>query len=459
MLDAIAAAALAAERAIGSIENGADVEWLVHEGRPWLVQARPLPAAVAAPRPRPPGDVFGFAALDASRHWVLDIAHNPEPLSPAQQGLVELVVDGIGAELALACGYLYQVDRAATPPTGEPREIAVELERVFFEEVEPALDRELVILEAGAPSLEPALDRFVAGAREYRRIAAALSAARHASAGLEPALQPRIGAGLCRALAADSRLSPAARERADRLARGGEAAFFAPHAPIWDVAAATYGEEPERLAQMVAALEQRRRRTNRGGQGERQLLADLGAAVGEIDDRLYYRAQRLVRRALLATGGDDLVWIGLETARAMARGALVRGVAEQAAAARELYRRQRELSMPRAVRGGVWEWQPFTSGAALRGAGRGGRARGPAARSRPRPGDIWCTADLTPGDALAATAAAGIALEHGTLLGHGAAMAQELGIPVVVQIPGLCARIREGEPLFIDGDAGLLLRL
>src|SRR5690606_10633243 len=136
-----------------------------------------------------------------------------------QQGLVELVVAGIGAELALACGYLYHVEQAAPPPTGEPREIAAELERVFFEEVEPTLDRELATLEAGAPALEPALERFVAGAREYRRIAAALSAARHASAGLEPGLRPRVGAGLCRALAADARLSPAARERADRLAR------------------------------------------------------------------------------------------------------------------------------------------------------------------------------------------------------------------------------------------------
>jgi len=69
-----------------------------------FVQWRPLPAQPAAPvwsaHSELPGD---------PQSWIWDAAHNPQPLSPAQQGLVEHVAQcpGSGVELAVAGGYLF----------------------------------------------------------------------------------------------------------------------------------------------------------------------------------------------------------------------------------------------------------------------------------------------------------------------------------------------------------------
>src|SRR5690606_34685294 len=92
--------------------------------------------------------------------------------------------------------------------------------------------------------------------------------------------------------------------------------------------------------------------------------AALGAAVaeiGEADDRLFFRAQACVRRALLALGrrlglaADDVFFLSLEALVALERdaapadGQALGRAADEARARRDA---QRKLAMPLAVRNG-----------------------------------------------------------------------------------------------------------
>src|SRR5439155_1272356 len=78
--DVTARAALALERAA----NGSplDIEWVrAPAGELSILQRRPITAFAPSP--------FSARPPDGAR-WTLDAEHNPDPLSPAQQGLVAL---------------------------------------------------------------------------------------------------------------------------------------------------------------------------------------------------------------------------------------------------------------------------------------------------------------------------------------------------------------------------------
>jgi len=119
-----AAIALAAEAAIGAA-RGADVELVLeptpHGARVWIVQARPIVRPIARHRqPAPPMVVA--ALVQDGRRWTWDITHNPDPLSPAQAGLVEQVDRAAASPYALrVCGgYLYMTAGAPREPVAAP---------------------------------------------------------------------------------------------------------------------------------------------------------------------------------------------------------------------------------------------------------------------------------------------------------------------------------------------------
>src|SRR5262245_7412397 len=154
--------ALACEAAIGASE-GADVE-LVLEATPqgtqtWVVQARPIVHPVRRRRASPPPIVLAPLVQDG-RRWTWDIAHNPDPLSPAQSGLVEQV-DRAGTRdswapyaLKVCGGYLYTTPRAAPQAPAPPRDRAELAARIAAIEARFELD--------GAPGVAAALERYVA---------------------------------------------------------------------------------------------------------------------------------------------------------------------------------------------------------------------------------------------------------------------------------------------------------
>jgi phosphoenolpyruvate-protein kinase (PTS system EI component) len=55
--------------------------------------------------------------------------------------------------------------------------------------------------------------------------------------------------------------------------------------------------------------------------------------------------------------------------------------------------------------------------------------------------------------------AVALVAEHGGPLGHGAALARELGIPCVVGCAGALALLADGDEVLVDGAAGLVLKL
>ncbi|MBL0215488.1 MAG: hypothetical protein IPQ07_16585 [Myxococcales bacterium] len=112
-LDPALVLALRAEAALGA-RTGADVELVGSGAALVIVQARPIVHPVVRPRPAAPPSVIAPLVADG-RHWTWDVTHNPDPLSPAQAGLVAHV-DRAGIapySLRVCAGYLYVAPRGA----------------------------------------------------------------------------------------------------------------------------------------------------------------------------------------------------------------------------------------------------------------------------------------------------------------------------------------------------------
>jgi phosphohistidine swiveling domain-containing protein len=413
---------LAAERAIGA-SRGADVEWVAAADALWLVQARPRTQAPAPPIDPEIAQALAFSRGDP-RLWRWDASHNPDPLSPAQQGLVDLVADLGDQEMRVVAGYLYSAPRPIAPP-------AVDAAELFARSAAPAMERALAPVEGAEP---PRLDDALAA---YREVVAVYAGE------LAPALR-----------AAGHPASPERSAVAQALAAG--AAH--PLAPAWDVAAPTFGEDEAMLARARA------RAPASTGSG--------APAIREADDLYFFRAQRVVRRALLALAdrwriGDDIFYLPL---RLVCRSERVPDdAATVAGRLRAERRRQRARAMPLAFRDGapaepiapprapdLWRGRP---------AG-GGSVRGPVAilgdlghLDRDPRGAVIVAASVSPATLVQLVGAVGLICEQDGALGHAAALARELRLPCVVGCAGITRALEADDQVLVDGDAGLVVRL
>jgi len=73
---------------------------------------------------------------------------------------------------------------------------------------------------------------------------------------------------------------------------------------------------------------------------------------------------------------------------------------------------------------------------------------------RLQPGDILVTRYTDTGWTAKFTLLAGVVTEYGGMLCHSAIVSREYGIPCVVAVPGVLSRVRDGEPLTVDGSTG-----
>jgi pyruvate,water dikinase len=415
--------ALQAELAIGA-SDGADIE-LVDDR--WIVQARPI----IHPQPRalvpPPPAVL--APLQDGRVWTWDVAHNPDPLSPAQQGLVERVERAGLAALRLCAGYLYYSARPASPiDTRDLAARAAELET----RLEHALD------EAHPPaSVAEAIERYLAFYAVWAGELAPLIAAMPRTKGSRPSSIEAVLAAAARGELAES-------DASDQLGA---------LAPAWDVAVATYGERPGLIRDAIARAATIPRQT---------APIDLAADLAERDDRLFARAQRLVRRALLAHAGaigDDIFWLPLDE--------VVSGAALEPIDAR----RRANAARAAATRAAAWQMPLVVGGSAtspreaLRGVGTGPRVTGRVRRFASLAsaiavghGDVVIARAVTPALAVLVVGCAAIVSETGNLLDHGAALARELGIPCVVDCHDAWSQLADGMIVTVDGDGGTVSR-
>lgn len=416
--------ALRAETAIGA-QAGADVE-LVGAS---IVQARPIVHPIRRTRLAPPPIVT--APLADHRVWTWDVAHNPDPLSPAQIGLVERVAQLGAYELRVAGAYLYTSPRSdfMPPALGDVRVLAAKATK--------ALD--LALAEPVA-TLDAALERYAACYAIWAGELAPL---------------------ITRARPSTAHHRPSAIEHVIARAARGELSFDAALdqigdlAPAWDVAVPAFRETPWIVRDAIALT------ARTPAPPADDSLGAFVADLAERDDLYFARMQQLVRRALLARAAeldlsdDDIFWVTLEDARA----GIDRETAHRrAGAARAATARAAVWDMPIVVGGA-----PRPHGRALHGVGSGPRVTGRAVRfatlagaTLVTRGDVVIVRAVTPALAMFVGNCAAIVSETGGLLDHGAALARELGITYVVGCHDAWHALDDGMIVTVDGDAGVV---
>ena len=477
--------ALRAEQALG-VEQGVDVEIVQIRKQSGfdvaietvVVQARPIVHPTARTLVPPPPAVL--APLQDGRTWTWDVAHNPDPLSLAQQGLVERVESaGVSPySLRLCSGFLYASPRGEEPPIArDPGELRTHTGELI-DRLEKILDDRGDALPV-AEAVERYLAFYAIWARELSPLVAAARAVlpnklrEHGSAFPE-----EITASLITrpASTVESTLYAAARGELDEDQVHARLGVLA---PAWDVAARTFGETPGLLrhaiaraksvpqpsgASVVAYPEEHRAEIE---------IAHLAADLAERDDVLFARAQWLVRRALLARGhalelrGDDVFWLPLDevvNATSIDRDDAHR----RASAARNAAERAAQWRMPLVVGGAdpLEGTTDETDARPLKGIGTGPRVAGRVVRFASLAsavavgaGDVVVTRAVTPALAVLVAGCAALVSESGGLLDHGAALARELGIPCVVGCRDAWTRLTNGMLVTVDGDGGTVTPL
>jgi phosphohistidine swiveling domain-containing protein len=83
--------------------------------------------------------------------------------------------------------------------------------------------------------------------------------------------------------------------------------------------------------------------------------------------------------------------------------------------------------------------------------------RGPADFERVAAGDVLVAVYTDPGWTSVLERAAGLVLEEGGVLSHGAIVARELGIPALVGVTGATRVLRDGEQVELDASAGKVI--
>ena len=464
-----------------------DVEYARSDERVILLQARPTtPSPTVAAGHWPRG------------RWRLDAEHNPDPISVAQAGLVQLVEGPrFGARSLVVAGYLYVREEKLGPS----RPPDIDALRHFRDDLEPALRAELAASE-GAP-LEAALDTYV---RTMRRYAAEV---RPSLAGVRQALDEVLGRELGTKLHDHGKLlggtGGATSERDEALYELGREpteerlhdylARYGAYAPAWDVQVACDDEDLPRLraqaqrralgpspsarvaVSLELAAEERRAivgRLSRPGRRAFEERLDLLRALvtlGESDDLLFFEGQRLVRMALLDRGRElvhrgllsrtgDVFYVELDRLRT---GADLHAEVKRARTARS--RAERQVPPHRLI-----DRRPVVrapdSGEVLRGRPAGGHARGRAVvvRSLTAPlhelpeGVVLVLPAALPSLAPHLARLAGLVTEHGGALSHAATLARESGVAAVVGVAGALS-IPDGTEIYVDGERGRVLLL
>ena len=199
----------------------------------------------------------------------------------------------------------------------------------------------------------------------------------------------------------------------------------------------------------------------------------------------WQRALALQRRAFLLIGeelagegilaqADDVFFLTIGEIEELVHEGRGEETRRTAAARREEFQRlQREwelaphLAYPAFLRGN----QPLVEAVAGAARWRGravspGAARGPARVvlsphqfDKVRPGDVLITRSTDPGWTPLFGRLAGLIMERGGQLSHGAVVAREYGLPAVAGIPGITAILRDGDEILVDGLTGTVTRL
>jgi phosphohistidine swiveling domain-containing protein len=516
-------------------------------GAVWFLQARPAPASAPSQWPSS-GDAGAETSSDGDDLvYLQDEEHNPDPLSRAQTGLVEEVADlAPTLRQRVFAGYLYYAVVPGAPAPARLTEPA-ELGERYAESIVPACEALLRPLERGLLAEDGALDprlradpsrcglELGEALRAYRGVyriyVAELSPAlRQARGLLDEFLRQHLGESLHEHAALFAAAAESPTERLQELWRIGQAltegaaepgdeprlraylARYGAYASSWDVAAPCDDERPDWVRDVARRLSrgpapQSQRAAAAAGYKEalaallgrlpaaaqdtlRRLLPKVRTAqrIAEEDDGLFFRAQRLLRWALLRRGAlfcaagrldaveqiFDLPWALQRAAEAEFRpercapGVDLRALCEQGKRARVQARalvpparlwHGRTLALPAPQRTEVLRGHgvPGRSGGMVRG-----RAR--VVRSLfPPPGDaamvsgsdeILVLPALLPSWSAELWRAQALVTDSGGALCHGAILARERGVPAVVGTRLATRAIADGQEVWVDAAQG-----
>lgn len=490
----------------------------------------------------------------------LDREHNPDPLSAAQAALVDGVADLVPSlRQCVLQGFLYYASLPATIHRTEQAKPAplltkpADLEHHFYSELLPACEALLQPLEsllldhdgALAPRLLAAPEQVAipvplawqAYREIYHRYVGQLSPVlKHARKRLDELLLTNLGETLAQHGALLSGVGNYQATRLQRLWELGRAggpntllrsylARYGACASAWDVAVPCEDEQPEQVRQVALKLSQDGQPPQLlHAQAEQpylqqlqHLLARLPAPVGESlqalvpqvrvalrvaedDDALFFRAQRLLRWALLSHGAKlcqqgrllqpsqifDLptdVLLLLLRYQAGPLQLIPSGGPSQsldllalAKAGAQQRLKARALLPPTQFVAGKPHWsQP--AGRILSGYGLPGTISGPVRgrahvirtldqalqpatpSNHSHEATILVLPVLLPSWAPSLWQAAALVTDSGGAFSHGAILARERGIPAVLATREATKTIQEGDELWVDGTRGRVLIL
>jgi len=499
-------------------------------GQVTFLQARPAPLHL---------DQDGFALSDdRNLTYCLDHEHNPDPLSSAQQGLVAVVADLVPwLKQRPVQGYLYWATTAAKRPASTVNHTR----EIFTTTILPTCEAMLsppehrILAKDGAlqttlladPSAcELLLDDALTVYRSiYSQYVGLLGPAiKRARQQLEQLLLSNLGEPLQKHGALLAGIGGAQTERVTSLWELGKAncppqalrrflARFGAFSSCWDVLYPCDDEQPAAIAEyarhlacQVGSPEAQHQAALVQYYDAQQLLHDRlprmarsalksllplvrdAMLVAEDDDLLFFRAQRLVRWALLSEGARlhqqgrlsearlifDLPWLlQPATGHPLAYPADA-DLSTLAETQQRLRVAARQLVPPQRIVAGRPEWS-LPDGRLLTGTGIAAdkkvvsgralviRSLDDPAQSLPRilaelrDDTILVLPTLLPSWAPAVWGALGVVTDSGGALSHGAILARERGIPAVLGTRHATRSLTTGQPLLLDSDRGLVV--
>lgn len=499
-------------------------------GQVTFLQVRPAPRR---------SDYQGFALSDDHElTYVLDQEHNPDPMSAAQQGLVAVVADLVPwLRQRPVCGYLFW----ATTTGHRPPPTMTQTREVFTTTILPTCEAMLspperrIVGKDGALReellVDPSLceltlsDALTVYRSIYSQYVGLLGPAiRRARTQLDQLLLSNLGEPLGQHGALLSGIGGAQTERVTHLWQLGREgcqkdalrlylARFGAFSSCWDVVFPCDDEQPQAiidyarhlagqpasptiqhalaLAQYHDALQKLLDRLPRMARGALKSLLPLvrdAMLVAEDDDLLFFRAQRLVRWALLAQGAKlykagrlsdpalifDLPWRTLSSAMSPLHHPLTTDLSALALSEQRLRQHAKQLVPPERIAAGHPEWA-LPDGRTLSGTGIAvgssvvsGRALVVPRLDNPaeslaqvlaqlQEDTILVLPTLLPSWAPAVWGALAVVTDSGGALSHGAILARERGIPAVLGTRLATQIITTGQTLLLDGARGLVV--
>lgn len=446
--------------------HGVDLELVVDpRGDPWLVQARPLTAAL-----HPSWPEF-LAAVEAEREdtrhpdprmrgrLTLDGEHNPTPLSPAHAWVMgrlrHLRPTKAGDPVVLA-GWLYMRALPRELGPADTLDSATQSATVDMD----ASEALLWLRDTALPRARRALEDFDASllAEGGMNLEAGLAAAEALFLGMIDDYIDRLVPARRRALAATRMEAESTATTSVPLTLLDRDAFLDVLPAAWDIASPSLAElltgtrptPPARVALPTGA----RARAQLLGEWDDHLFA-LGLAPLR---RLWlYAATRLSMRKIdrvFLLSGDELVALDRDP-RALGDARARDRILDDRA---RTWNRHAELDPPTRIVDG--QPVPLPVGGYLRGLAIGEPFSGPVVQRRdlrdlltdpPAAGTVLCMPALTAQAAVALEhlGVRAVCTEYGGALAHGALMARELGLSALIGCRG-CTRLSEGQAVHLD---------